>query len=50
MQPYSAANVLNWNTSGYPAGVYKIAVQAKSAGSSSPSGYDIEKVVSHVIP
>jgi hypothetical protein len=48
-QPFSASNVLIWDTAGFPAGTYSIAAQAKSAGSSPVNGYDVEKVVSYVI-
>jgi hypothetical protein len=49
VQPFSASNVWNWNTVGLAPGVYSVAVQAKSVGSSSPNGYDVERVVSYVI-
>jgi len=45
VQPYSAANVFNWNTAALPAGTYSIAVQAQSLGSATPNGYDVENVV-----
>jgi FtsP/CotA-like multicopper oxidase with cupredoxin domain len=48
-QPYSASNVFNWDTTGLPAGSYNIAVQAKSAGSVSMNGYDVETVVSYAL-
>jgi len=47
VQPYSAANVFNWNTAGLPPGVYYVATQAKSVGSA--SGYDIERIDSYTI-
>jgi len=50
VQSYSSSNILNWDTTGLPAGTYFIAVQAKSSGSALPNGFDVENVVSHVIP
>jgi len=49
VQPYSSSNVWNWATAGLPAGTYYVAVQAKSAGSALPKGFDVEYVVSFVI-
>jgi len=48
-QPYSAAGTRNLDTAGFAPGVYSMAVQVKSAGSVSPTGFDLEKVVNFVI-
>jgi len=47
VQPYSSSNLFNWNTAGILPGVYAVAVQAKSSGST--SGYDVEKVAAIII-
>ncbi|MHC1697949.1 MAG: hypothetical protein AB9919_07855 [Geobacteraceae bacterium] len=50
VQSFSTANIYYWNTVGFPAGTYFIAAQAKSSGSVTPNGYDVEKVQSIVLP
>jgi len=47
VQPYSSSNLFDWNTAGILPGVYAVAVQAKSSGST--SGYDVEKVAAIII-
>jgi hypothetical protein len=49
VQAFSSANSWIWNTTGLPAGTYFIAAQARSVGSVSPNGYDVESVVSFTL-
>jgi hypothetical protein len=49
VQPFSAATTWNWDTTGLPPGAYTIAVQARSAGSTSPAGFDVESVTGFFI-
>jgi len=44
VQAYSAAKVWNWAAAGLPIGRYFIAIQARTAGSNQPNGYDVEIV------
>lgn len=48
-QVFSSANSWIWDTTGLPAGTYFIAAQARSVGSISPNGYDVESVVSFTL-
>jgi hypothetical protein len=50
VKSFSLSNVWNWSTAGLPAGTYSIAVQAKSSGSILANGFDVENVVSYVVP
>jgi len=50
VQPYSASNVYNWDTTLAPVGTYYVAVQAKCTGSITPNGFDVEDVVSYGLP
>jgi hypothetical protein len=49
VQPFSSSTTWNWSTFGLPAGAYTIAVQARSAGSSSASGFDVENIMNFFI-
>jgi cytochrome c peroxidase len=46
VQPFSPSTTFDWITTGLPVGTYFVAVQAKSTGSVSANGFDIEQVVS----
>jgi hypothetical protein len=48
-QAFSSANSWIWDTTGLPAGTYIVAAQARSVGSVSPNGYDVESVVSFTL-
>jgi len=48
-QEFSTTNSWNWSTLGLAAGVYSIAVQAKSGGSTPANGFEVEQVVTHTI-
>jgi len=44
VRPYSTVKVWDWAAAGLPIGRYRIAVQARTVGSNTPRGYDVEKV------
>jgi hypothetical protein len=48
-QPFSAANVFNWNTNGLPAGTYTVAAQAKNSGTNPPNGFDVESTIAFAL-
>jgi len=48
-QEFSTTNSWNWSTLGLAAGVYSIAVQAKSGGSTPANGFEVEQVVTHTV-
>lgn len=48
-QAYSSANIRNLDTTGFIPGAYSMAVQARSVGSNSPTGFDLEKVTNFII-
>jgi len=49
VQPFSAAASWLWNTSGLPPGVYSVAAQARTPGSSPPNGFHAEAVTDFVL-